>query len=257
MDLTPIRSRAAVRCIGARRAPEASHTLRRVEATEPERFSAQLRRAADPIWQAQHDHPFVRGVGDGTLPVEQFARYVRQDYVFLVEYARLLALGAARAPDLETMRRFAGLAQAILGEEMELHRAFAREFGITEAQLESEEPAAVTRAYTDFLLRTATLGAFAELAAALLPCMWGYAEIGARLAERTPPPADPRYARWIATYAADDFAELAAWCRGLVDRLAEQAGAAERERMRAAFVVSSEHELAFWGVATATSDRPR
>jgi thiaminase (transcriptional activator TenA) len=213
---------------------------------EAEPFTAQLRRAADPIWRAQHEHPFVRGVGDGTVAMDGFARYVRQDYVFLVEYARLLALGAARAPDVATMRRFADLAQAILGEEMELHRAFAREFGIAEADLEAEEPEPATRAYTDFLLRTATLGSFAELAAALLPCMWGYAEIGQRLAERDPPPADPRCARWIATYADPEFEALAAWCRGLVDRLAADAGEAERERMRRAFLVCSEHELAFW-----------
>jgi thiaminase/transcriptional activator TenA len=217
-----------------------------VEAAEP--FSAQLRRAADPIWRAQHEHPFVRGVGDGSVAPEAFARYVRQDYVFLVEYARLLALGAARAPDLETMRRFAGLAQAILGEEMDLHRAFAREFGIAEAELEAEAPAPVTRAYTDFLLRTATLGSFAELAAALLPCMWGYAEIGRRLAQG-PRPADERYARWIDTYASEEFEALAAWCRGLVDRLAAEAGEAGRERMRRAFETCSRHELGFWDTA--------
>jgi thiaminase (transcriptional activator TenA) len=211
-------------------------------------FSARLRRAADDVWRAQHEHPFLAGVADGTLPVERFARYVRQDYLFLVDYARLLALGAARAPDLATMRRFAELAQAILGEEMELHRAFAREFGIGDAELEAEAPAPRTRAYTDFLLRTATLGSFAELAAALLPCMWGYAEIGARLAERPEPSPEPRYRRWIETYAAADFQELAAWCRGLVDRLAAGAGDDERERMRRAFVQSSEHELAFWDV---------
>jgi thiaminase/transcriptional activator TenA len=210
-------------------------------------FSAQLRRAAEPVWRAQHEHPFVRGVADGSLPVERFERYVRQDYVFLIDYGRLLALGAARAPDLETMRRFAGLTQAILGEEMELHRAFAREFGIDEAELEAEEPAPVTRAYIDFLLRTAALGDFAELAAALLPCMWGYAEIGERLA-REPAPPDPRYAKWIATYADPEFRELAAWCRALVDRLGAEAGDAERARMRRAFLVCSEHELAFWDV---------
>src|SRR3954470_23083700 len=215
---------------------------------EAEPFSARLRREADAIWRAQHEHRFVLGVADGTLAIERFARYVRQDYVFLVDYARLLALGAARAPDLETMRRFADLAQAILGEEMELHRAFAREFAITESDLEAEPPAPLTRAYTDFLLRTATLGSFAELAAALLPCMWGYAEIGARLAERPDPPPDPRYARWIDTYAGPEFQALAAWCRGLVDRLGAEAGAAERERMRRAFVQSSEHEVAFWDV---------
>ena len=211
-------------------------------------FSAQLRAAADPLWQAQHDHPTVRGIGDGSLPVEAFARYVRQDYRFLIDYARLLALGAARAPDLATMRRFADLTQAILGEEMELHRAFAAEFGITDAELEAEPPAPETALYTDFLVRTAATGDFAELAAALLPCMWGYAEIGQRLAAG-PRPADDRYARWIDTYASAEFAELAVWCRALVDRLAEEAGEAGRERMRRAFETCSRHELGFWDTA--------
>jgi thiaminase/transcriptional activator TenA len=216
-----------------------------VEAAES--FSQQLRRAADPIWEAQHQHRFVRGVATGTLPVEPFERYVRQDYVFLIDYARLLALGAARAPDLGAMRRFADLTQAIVGGEMELHRAFAREFGITEAELEAEEAAPLTRAYTDFLLRTAALGDFCELAAALLPCMWGYSEIGERMAAG-PRPADDRYARWIDTYADAEFAQLAAWCRELVDRLAAESGEGGRDRMRRAFLICSEHELAFWDV---------
>jgi thiaminase (transcriptional activator TenA) len=208
-------------------------------------FSEHLRAAASDIWEAQHAHPFVRGVGDGTLAVERFAHYVRQDYLFLIEYARMLALGAARADDLETMRRFADLAQAILGEEMELHRAFARDFGISESELEAEQPAPATQAYTDFLVRTAALGDLAELAAALLPCMWGYAEIGRRLAAAGAPP-DERYARWIAMYASEEFEELAAWCCGLVDRLGAAAGDEGRARMTQAFVTCSRYELAFW-----------
>ena len=208
-------------------------------------FSEQLRAAAAGLWEAQHAHPFVRGIGDGTLPVERFAHYVRQDYLFLIEYARMLALGAARADDVATMRRFADLAQAILGEEMELHRAFARDFGISEAQLEAEQPAPATQAYTDFLVRTAALGDLAELAAALLPCMWGYAEIGHRLAAAGTP-ADERYARWIQMYAADEFEELAAWCRGLVDRLGAAVGDDGHARMTRAFVTCSRYELAFW-----------
>jgi thiaminase/transcriptional activator TenA len=208
-------------------------------------FSDQLRAAAADIWEAQHAHPFVRGVADGSLPMDRFAHYVRQDYVFLVEYARMLALGAARATDLETMRRFADVAQAILGEEMELHRAFARELGIAEAELEHEPPAPTTRAYTDFLVRTAAIGDEPELAAALLPCMWGYSELGQRLqAEGTSPEAS--YQRWIETYAAPEFEELAAWCRGLVDRLGAGADDATRARMKAAFITCSRYELAFW-----------
>jgi thiaminase/transcriptional activator TenA len=208
-------------------------------------FSSALRAAAADVWEAQHEHPFVRGIGAGTLPIERFEHYVRQDYLFLVEYARMLALGAARAPDLATMRRFADLAQAILGEEMELHRALARELGIDEAALEGELPAPTTQAYTDFLVRTAALGELGELAAALLPCMWGYAEIGRRLAAGDAP-SDARYASWIATYASDEFADLADWCRGLVDRLGAAADKEGRARMTRAFLTCSRYELAFW-----------
>src|SRR3954451_19998747 len=44
-----------------------------------ESFSAQLRRTADPVWSAQHEHAFVRGIGDGTAGLDGFKRYVRHD----------------------------------------------------------------------------------------------------------------------------------------------------------------------------------
>ena len=209
-------------------------------------FADELRTASADVWDAQHAHPFVRGIGDGTLPEEPFRWYVRQDYRFLIDYGRLLALGAARAPRLEEMRRFAGLAQGVLEQEMALHTGFAERWGIAAAELEAVTPAPATAAYTDFLLRTAALGDYAELVAALLPCMWGYAEIGERLA-RAGVPDHPGYATWIATYADPEFQDLAVWARGLAD--AADAGPGARERMHAAFRASSEHELAFWDAA--------
>lgn len=211
------------------------------------RFSAELRAAAGPVWEAQHEHPFVRGIGDGSVDVARFQRWVRQDYRFLCEYCRLFGLAAARAPDLPTLRRFAELLQATAVIEMDLHRGFAAQLGISAEELEAEEMAPVTRAYTDFLIRTAATGDFAELAAALLPCMWGFSEIGLRLAERGRP-ADSRCAAWIDAYADPEFGRLAEWCRELVDRLAEEAGPAVRARMGEAFMVSSQYELAFWDV---------
>ena len=160
-------------------------------------FSAELREAAAPVWEAQLDHPFVRGIGDGTLPEDRFRFYVRQDYLFLIDYGRLLALAAARAPRLAWMRRFAALAESVLETEMDLHRQFAARWGITAEQLETERTAPATDAYCDFLLRTASLGDFAELVAALLPCMWGYAEVGAHLAAAGLPDHEG-YAEWVA-----------------------------------------------------------
>jgi thiaminase/transcriptional activator TenA len=209
------------------------------------RFSDELRRAAARIWEAQHEHPFICGIADGSLAHERFRLYVRQDYLFLIDYARLLALACARAPRLELMKRFAELTHSTLWTEMELHREYAAEWGISREELERELPRTATRAYTDFLLRTAALGDFAELIAALLPCMWGYSEIGQRLAGKTQG-SDPRFARWVETYSSPDFAELADWCRQVCDEVALDAGPESIRRMREAFCASSRHELAFW-----------
>jgi thiaminase/transcriptional activator TenA len=213
-----------------------------------ERFTERLRQKAAGIWEAQHQHPFVRDIGDGTLSLERFKFWLRQDYVFLIEYARLLALAAARSPNLETMTRFATLLKETVETEMNLHRAYAAEFGISREELEQELPAPTTRGYSDFLLRVAASGDFAELAAALLPCMWAFSEIGQRLAAHRVP-SNKRYAKWIEMYSSREFAELAQWCRDLLDSLA--AGLPERDlrKLEAAFLTSSRYEWQFWEMA--------
>ena len=213
-----------------------------------ESFSQQLRAKADAIWEAQHRHPFVRGIGEGTLDLEAFKFWVRQDYLFLIEYARILALAAAKAPDQKTMTRFADLLDETLKVEMSLHRSYAAEFGISEEELEREEMAPATRGYADFLARTAALGDFAELVSALTPCMWAFCEIGQRLSEG-PQPADERYRRWIEMYSSKEFADLAEWCRNLLDRLAEGLGPEGRRRLESVFLTSSRYELLFWDAA--------
>ena len=206
-------------------------------------FSAELREASAPAWEAMLGHPFVRGIGDGTLPEERFRFYVRQDFLFLTDYGRLMALGAARAPRLEWMRRFSALAGSVLETEMDLHRQFAARWGITAEQLETELTAPATDAYTSFLLRTATLGDFSELVAALLPCMWGYAEIGVALSASA---TSGRYREWIDMYASEEFGELAEWARSVVDEVDGDAA-----RMAAAFASSCSHEVRFWDAAFA------
>jgi thiaminase (transcriptional activator TenA) len=210
------------------------------------RYTDELRALAAGIWEAQHAHPFVQGIGDGTLEVERFRHFVRQDYLYLIEYARLLSLACARAPRLEWMRRFAELAESTLGSEMDMHREFAATWAITAEELEYERATPTTRAYTEFLLRTAALGDFSELVAALLPCMWGYAEVGQALAPRAP--GNP-YGAWIEMYAGPEFAEQASWCRAVTDELAQGLDDSGRARMLEAFLQSSRHELAFWDMA--------
>lgn len=211
-------------------------------------FVASLEPEAERIWDAIHDHPMVRGIGDGSLEEEPFRYWVRQDYVYLIEYNRVFAFGAARAPDLARIERFADLLSETVSTEMDLHRSYAAEFGISESELEDTDPSPTTRAYTDFLVRTAATGGFGELVAALLPCMWGFNETGRRLADAGLPDHEG-YAAWIEMYSGEEFAELAEWCTDLMDEVAADAGEARRERYREAFLTSARYEYRFWDAA--------
>lgn len=222
-------------------------------------FSDDLRKRAESVWRQTLTHPFVLGIGEGSLPVDRFTFYIRQDYVFLVEYARVLALTCAKGDDLATMEKLAELLHATLATEMALHRAYCGEFGISPAELEQTEPAPTTYAYTRHLLETAWSGSLGEIAASLYPCQWGYWEIGTTLATGEPTRQGPLYRRWVDTYASKEYGELAHWLKSLLDRLGANASRAERDRMAEPFLVSSRFEHAFWEMAWTlerwTSDR--
>ena len=212
-------------------------------------FADDIEEKALPIRQAILSHPFITGVGDGSLPVDNFKYYVKQDYVYLKAYARVLALASAKSPDLETMGWFAGLLDETLNTEMELHRRYCAEFGITQQELETTVPAPTTVAYTSFLLQIAYHGTFPELVASLLPCQRGYCEIGTHLASLGEPENAPLYGQWIRMYASPEFAELAESIRSLVNRIAEEPAKGQIAAMEEAYLTSLRFELAFWDMA--------
>ncbi len=217
-------------------------------------LSQKLHATAVPIWQKTLRHPFVVGLGNGSLSLDRFRFYMCQDYVFLIEYSRTLALATAKAADLETMGRFATLLDATLNQEMALHREFAAECGISVETLAATQPAPTTFAYTRHLLEVATLGNLAEIVTALLPCQWGYSEIGQTLARQgkpAHPPYPPYYAKWIDMYASAEFAAVGIWLRDLLDSLAPTA---DEERLTHIFRASSRYEYLFWEMAYQSED---
>lgn len=209
-------------------------------------LTERLHDAAAPIWQKTLAHPFVIELGAGVLPLEKFRFYMQQDYVFLVEYSRLLALATAKAPDLDTMGRFAQLLDATLNREMALHRDFAAQCGIGPESLAATQAAPTAYAYTRHLVRVAALGDLPEIVAALLPCQWGYCEIGQMLAQRGKPTTAPFYCQWIEMYASPEFATLATWLRELLDGFA---GAVREDQLIEAFCTSARYEYLFWEMA--------
>lgn len=212
------------------------------------KFTDELRQYAAPIWEADLKHPFVRGIADGSLPKEKFKYYLIQDYLFLLDYSRVFAYGAIKAHDEATMALFAKLLDETLNTEMDLHRGYSEKFGISPAEMESAPVAPTTHAYTRHLLHVAQTGTLGDVIAGVLPCQWGYAEIGTTLAEQGGSP-ELLYQEWIDMYASAEFLALGEWLRNLLNEITENSSPIEKERIQRNFLLSSRYEYLFWEMA--------
>ncbi len=177
---------------------------------------------ASELWQTEQElaiaslnHPFVQGIGDGTLPKSKFAYYVGQDAFFLEAFARAYSIAAAKAPDWKGFEVFHNLANGVL-EELKLHHSYAAEWAVELSQVEA---GSATRRYTDFLLATAWSQDVGVTTCAMLPCMRLYAFLGQSLAKTTT--SSHTYTDWIETYSSDDFKELATQLGQLAEQYAQ------------------------------------
>jgi thiaminase (transcriptional activator TenA) len=210
----------------------------------PTAFHDTLRDAAQPIWEAILAHPFLKELGAGTLPHDRFLYFIRQDYLYLFEFARVLCVGGSQAEDLDTLEMFAKHAANTVAVERVMHTGFMQRLGLQADQLLDSQRTPTTQAYTRHLLAVAREGTLGEIVAAVLPCYWIYLEVGRHMAACQP--ADPIYLDWIKAYGSDTFAGLVQQQLNLVDRLGARAPAHESRRMTEHFIQSSRYEYLFW-----------
>jgi thiaminase/transcriptional activator TenA len=207
-------------------------------------FTTTLWRAIEPIYATILAHPFLRGLTDGSLPREAFRFYAVQDALYLRDFARALALAAARAPPEDWMIMFNEHAAGARKVEKTLHESFFKDFGLSPEAVSATPLAPTNQAYTSYLLATAHAGPFHEAVAAVLPCYWIYWEVGKTL-ERAGS-RDPLYARWIGTYASEEFGAVVRAVLACTDTLAAALGPDERRAMHRHFVTTSRYEWMFW-----------
>jgi thiaminase/transcriptional activator TenA len=207
-----------------------------------------LRAACHDDWQAYTRHPFVMALADGSLPEACFKRYLIQDYLFLIHFARAYALAAYKGETLADIRQAAQALGAIVDREMGLHVKYCAGWGLTEAMLAAEPEAEETMAYTRYVLERGLAGDLLDLHVALAPCVVGYAEIGRALkVDPTTRLAGNPYRDWIEMYAADDYQALAEGEKILLDSLMERrAGPGRFPSLVSTFRQATRLEAAFW-----------
>ncbi|KAI9281518.1 Phosphomethylpyrimidine kinase-domain-containing protein [Sporodiniella umbellata] len=157
------------------------------------------------LWLDYIKHPFVKAIGDGTLPSECFIYYLKQDYLYLQHYARAAALCAYKCKTMEEIKLNSAIALHI-AEESKLHLKYCAKWGVSEEEVLNTDESIFNAAYTRFVLDKGTSGDLLDLKAAMAACLFGYGDIGLWLYND---PATKRegnpYWEWICQYAADDY----------------------------------------------------
>ena len=109
--------------------------------------SERLLKATSDIWKRYNEHPFVLGIEKGNLDAEKFKYYIVQDFMYLIDYTKVFAIGVAKAKSLETMRLFADYTHVLACSELNLHKGYMAKFKISQENINK------TFEYEDFLLK--------------------------------------------------------------------------------------------------------
>jgi thiaminase/transcriptional activator TenA len=214
-------------------------------------LSAGLRDRSDRVWAGLHAHPFLRELARGVLPLEKFRFFIEQDILYLPDFARCIAMGAAKAATETELGFFAKQLDGTINLELPNQRRVldqvCRLGAADRGGALGKAPANV--AYTSFLLGVAGQGGPLEIMAAILPCAWSYVEIAGRLAGEI---ADhPVYADWVSFYLTEEVLGLVRQMRESFDAMAvrDSPGPELRRRLAEIFMTSSRLEGAFWDMA--------
>jgi thiaminase/transcriptional activator TenA len=204
--------------------------------------------------QAIHELPFNRELGAGVLRQDRFRHYLIQDGLYLTDYARALALLAAKAPTSTLIAQFAENAAGAVHFEQAMQQDYLARFGIDAAQAQAAERSPTCLGYTSFLLAEGVTGSYATLLAALLPCFSIYAEVGLSIAAGSV--AGNPFQAWIDTYASDEFQLAVRRAEEAANEAYVAAAEKTRQRMLALFRRSVEYEWLFWDAAYRLEDWP-
>lgn len=213
------------------------------------KVSERLYNSIIDLWDKYNEHPFVKGLADGTLPLEKFQFFMIQDHLYLMQYAKVFALGVLKAKNESDMRLFSGLIAATLDTENALHQAYLRRLNISQEMIAQAKPSIVTDSYTNYMIAIAEKEGLGELMAAVLSCSWSYKLIGDFM-EKFPGATEQEfYGEWVNMYISDGYRSSNQLMIDMVDRLTEGYTEQQIQNLEHIVYVCSQYEYMFWDMA--------
>jgi len=222
--------------------------------TSPHPFTDYLIARTGDLWEKYVNHPFTVQLGNGTLPMQAFLYFIKQDYSFLFSYARTNALAAYKAKTFAELEGSTFIVQTVL-HEVQLHIKFCESQGISKEELEATKESVTNIAYNRYVLDVGNTGDMLDLRVATAPCLLGYGEVGVRLATKPDSEVDRtannKYYEWALNYAKDEFQTAVRTGRDILEQMVANCPVSQSrlDELSKIFTQTTELEIAFWDTA--------
>lgn len=208
-----------------------------------------LYESVEEIWKSYLEHPFVKQLGEGTLPPDLFRFYMIQDYLYLLEYSKVFALGVIKSKEEELMRKFASMVHNTLNGEMNIHKIYMQRLGISKEEIKAAKQSLANRSYTSYMMEVSYNGDVLDVLIAILSCAWSYQVIGEHHANIPNATQHPIYGEWIKGYSSEQYRKDTQELIDLTDKLGEGISQKRIEQLKTIFINCSRYEYAFWDMS--------
>ena len=215
------------------------------------KVSQRLFEKVKDIWDGYNTHPFVDELAKGTLPIEKFRFYMIQDHLYLMQYAKLFALGLIKSREEGDLRIFAKLITDTIDTENAVHRSYLESLGITREMLDNSKMSLVNESYTNYMLSVGFTDGLAEIAAAVLSCSWSYKYIGEYIKANGKTEDNP-YSSWIDEYSSESYAQSNQQIISFIDKAAQNYTEKQLKRLDEIMINCSRYEAMFWDMSYST-----
>lgn len=213
------------------------------------KLSKILYESVDEIWKSYLEHPFVKQLGEGTLSPDLFRFYMLQDYLYLLEYSKVFALGVIKSKQELLMRKFANMVHNTLDGEMNIHKIYMKKLGISEQEIQNAKQSLANRSYTSYMMEVAYNGDALDVLVAILSCAWSYQFIGQHHSRIPNASEHALYGEWIKGYSSEEYQKETEEIIALTDELGEGISQSRIEELKTVFVNCSRYEYGFWDMA--------
>ena len=208
------------------------------------KYFYKLKNSCNKEWSEYTDHKFLSDLVSNKLPDKNFKRFLVQDYVFLQQFLKILALSVYKSNSFEEINRSVNFIKAI-DLEITLHTSYCKKWKISLNSLSNIKVERANRAYTDHVLNVGKNGNNLDIFSCLSPCIIGYGEIGFKLS-KIKNWKKSKYSSWIKMYSSKEYQQVAKDNIDYLDILFKKRKKKNLNKLKRNFKKSTILERNFW-----------